>query len=97
MKPHWTYLANGEYITQVGGRFGHWTDKLVFKTSTGRLIQGGGSGGNEKPFLPAGVEKPCIVAFEGGYGGHLHNIKAFYVDLAKVPICAQQAGYMTGM
>ena len=74
VEPYWTYLKQGEYITQVGGRFGLKCNKIMFKTSTGRVIEGGGNGGDLRHFMPTGVEKPCIIALDGGYSSYLESV-----------------------
>ena len=74
-------LNEGEYITVVEGRTGDLVDKLGIVTSTGRQFFGGGDGGGpQRPVIQA--VKPYVIALGGGLGGHMHNFRCYYVDLA---------------
>ena len=77
-------LEPDEYLTGAGGRFGDLCDQLWFKTSHGRDLVFGGSGGSSKTFDTGAAQKPLILALGAGMGGHVHHIKCFFLDLAKV-------------
>jgi hypothetical protein len=70
-------LKYGEYITRVYGRNGAVIDKLCFETSNGEIYEFGGDGG-ESEFNCEIPEGYALGALTGGYGGHLHNVQAWY-------------------
>jgi len=70
-------LAEGEFISHLSGRSGNIVDCIVLKTNNGKTIRGGGNGGEARTIpLPSNTR---IVAFAGGYGGHIHNLKCHYL------------------
>jgi len=59
-----------EFITVIFGRCGNIVDHLGFKTNKGKLIEGGGNGGNSFELVaPNGCH---FNTLSGGLGGHLH-------------------------
>ena len=72
-------LASGEYISEVSGRSGAWMDNLTIRTSKGRSLVAGGSGGGPFHVLKK-EEGKRLVALKGGVGGHLHCIGGHAVD-----------------
>ena len=78
-------LQPGEYLVGLGGRLGDICDQINFTTSTGRTFIAGGSGGNPMACQTPGAVKPYIVAIGAGLGGHVHNFRCYYIDLAANP------------
>ena len=69
-------LGADEHITHISGGAGLVLNRAVFHTSKGRKLPVGGSlgGGSFALSLPGGYVRD--IAF--GYGGHLHNIGAYF-------------------
>ena len=78
-------MQPGEYITSVGGRLGNICDQLNFRTSAGRTLTGGGNGGSQLNCDSGRATKPYVLAVGAGFGGHVHHLKCFYLDLAQNP------------
>ncbi|KAL6055615.1 Jacalin-type lectin domain-containing protein [Balamuthia mandrillaris] len=76
---HEVDLHKGEHITSVSLRHGAIVDQLSFETSLGRQFTFGGSGGS--PFQLDIPEGHRVVAFKGGFGGHIHSIGAVTTPL----------------
>ena len=77
-------LHNGEYITQVWGRTGSWSDKIGFMTNRGRSVEAGGTGGNEnKPEFPS---RAYVIGFDLRFHTYLTRTSVHYVDLSEVPL-----------
>jgi len=69
-------LGASDAITEITGRRGNVYDFLRIVASNGQSIQGGGAGGNSfKNIVPAGAR---VIAFAGGIGGDIHNLKVYY-------------------
>ena len=70
-----------EYITVFKGRAGDIVDHLHIKTSKGKVLEAGGTGGNNHAnLLPHGSHgSHQIVGIGGAVNGHLHNIYLYYV------------------
>ena len=83
-------MQPGEYITLVGGKLGNICDQLNFRTSTGRVFAGGGQGGSQMNCDTGRATQPYVLAVEAGFGGHVHHLKCFYLDLAQNPGLAAQ-------
>eukprot|EP00397_Hematodinium_sp_SG-2012_P010164 GEMP01010272.1.p1 GENE.GEMP01010272.1~~GEMP01010272.1.p1 ORF type:complete len:859 (+),score=185.84 GEMP01010272.1:231-2807(+) len=68
-----------EHICKVEGRAGALVDQIRFVTNRDRSVAAGDSTGGDAFVYQGNVDKGerlCSVA--GGYGGHLHNVHAFY-------------------
>ena len=71
-------FMDGEFITQFGVSSGDLVDRIEVVTNLGRHFKAGGPGGG---FRQAQTESsnPRFIALGGGLGGHMHNLKAYYV------------------
>ncbi|KAF4701450.1 Peptide-N(4)-(N-acetyl-beta- glucosaminyl)asparagine amidase, partial [Perkinsus olseni] len=79
-KAHALTIERGEYITEVTGRCGSWIDHLSIRTSNGREISAGGSGGAEFSVLKRDDGRRA-TGFRVGFGGHMHNIGVYTVTV----------------
>ncbi|KAF4748622.1 Peptide-N(4)-(N-acetyl-beta- glucosaminyl)asparagine amidase, partial [Perkinsus olseni] len=79
-KAHALTIEKGEYITEVTGRCGSWIDYLSIRTSNGREISAGGSGGAEFSILKRDDGKRA-TGFRVGFGCHMHNIGVYTVTV----------------
>jgi hypothetical protein len=70
-------LADDEYLTGISGRAGDLCDQLQLTSSKGKTKKFGGSGGS--PGNCQVAFGSVVVAIGGGYGGHLHNARAWFV------------------
>ena len=84
VQTHRQTLMPNEYLCAAGGRFGNLCDNLWFTTNLGNTYQFGGSGGSPVTFDTTYAKQPLILALGAGMGGHVHHIKCFFMDLAKV-------------
>ena len=72
-------FEDGEYISEFRVSSGDLVDRIEISTNTGRTFQAGGPGGS---LLQARTNGPArVVALGGGLGGHMHNVRAFYLPL----------------
>jgi hypothetical protein len=72
-------IKSDDYINHISGRAGNYLDHLTIRTKKGQTIDVGGTGGS--PFDLNIPEGSRVCAFQGGIGGHLHNISAVFKPL----------------
>lgn len=68
-------LDTGEYISRVDIRAGEKVDAVVFTTSNGNTIGGGGSGGD-----PTTLDNIRVIGIGGSSGDELDKLNIMYVD-----------------
>jgi hypothetical protein len=72
-------LKADEYFVHISGRAGNFLDHITLRTNKGQSIDVGGEGGS--PFDLNIPEGSAVIGFQGGIGGHLHNISAIFKPL----------------
>ena len=76
-------FQEGEFISEFLVSSGDLVDRIEFKTNQGREFKAGGGGGSlimAKTELKPG-HTARFIALGGGLGGHMHNIRPFYVPV----------------
>lgn len=71
-------FEEGEQISHVVVRSGDIVDNVAIHTTKGRVLSGGGNGGEEKT-LRAANNVP-ILGLSCGMGGHVHNVKIMFIS-----------------
>jgi len=89
-------LAADEYVEHVSGRAGAFLDRLTLRTNKGQTLDVGGDGGS--PFDLNVPHGHAVVGFQGGIGGHLHNVAVVFrpVYLWTAPVKTAHAGMTHG-
>ena len=80
VKCHTLQLDKGDFINSVLVYTENLVDRIVLYTNNGREFAVGGDIKPEHKVNDAQMKKAHkLIAFRGGFGGHLHNIQCIYI------------------